>query len=138
MIKIAEQQFTKDLVLPLVLKLPFLTAGLNGNEGLIRQSHWDAGKVKTGLHFQLLTQRPKGFKKIDFPVMLTYVRYCSKYMDWDNASASFKHIGDALQSAGILSDDSPAIIQEFIPRQIKCKRKEQRTEIIISAIQLSS
>jgi len=118
----------------LIFKIPFLTSGLNGDDGLIRQHFRDAKKVKDRLHLFFLSQRPRCHKAIDFPVRITYIRYTSRFMDWDNAAASFKHIGDALQTAGILSDDSPNVIHEFIPKQIKCKIKEQRTEIIIESL----
>lgn len=114
--------------------LDFLTAGLNGNEGLVRQHFHAAAKVKNTLHLLILSQRPAGHKPIDFPVKITYIRYTSRLMDWDNACASFKHIGDALQDAGIIYNDSPEVLAVFIPKQVKCKIKEQRTEIIIEPI----
>lgn len=115
----------------MLLKLDFLTAGLNGDDGLIRQHFRESAKVKIRLKLLLMEQKPRGFIPIDYPVRITYTRYCSRYMDWDNACASFKWIGDSLVSAGFLKDDAPSIIQEFIPRQIKVKRAEERTEILI-------
>jgi hypothetical protein len=53
-------------------------------------------------------------------------------MDWDNFAASFKHIGDSLVAAGVIIDDKPSIIIQFLPQQIKSKIKEQRVEIIIT------
>ena len=56
-------------------------------------------------------------------------------MDWDNFSASFKHIGDALVKAGVIQDDNPQIIVDFLPKQVKVsKRKQQRVEIIIKDV----
>ena len=115
--------------------LNFLTAGLNGKEGLIRQHFSKVAKVKENIANILRTQIPYGFITINKSVRVTYIRYCSLFMDWDNACASFKHIGDAMQDAGIIvDDDSQHILVEFLPKQIKCKRTEQRTEIIIEYI----
>lgn len=111
--------------------LDFLTPGLNGTDGLIRQHFSQAGKMKKKLLVTLLSQRRAGLRPISTPVRVTYTRYTARFMDWDNACASFKHIGDAMQAAGIITDDSPKVIAEFIPRQVKCKVKEQRTEILI-------
>ena len=118
----------------IIFKLPFLTAGLNGNDGLIRQHFTAAKKVKDKLKMLILSQKPKGLRAIDEPVKVTYIRYASVLCDWDNAAASFKHIGDALTDAGVIIDDSPHIIKEFTTRQIKCKRVDVRTEIIIEFI----
>lgn len=118
----------------MTLHLDFLAPGLNGDEGLIRQHFTLARKQKIRLKLLFLSQRPVGHDPINYPVRITYVRYTAFPMDWDNACASFKHIGDALQEAGIISDDSPKVISQFVPRQIKCKKVEQRTEIIIEPI----
>lgn len=114
------------------ITLKYLTPGMNGADGLIRQHFRDAGKLKDKIKLDILSQRPRGFKCINTPVKVVYTRYTAHLMDWDNAAASFKHIGDALQAAGILSDDSPEVIAEFIPRQIKCAMKDRRTEIEIT------
>lgn len=114
--------------------LPYLTPGLNGKDGLIRQHFHGAGKSKERITWDIRAQRPAGVKPIAQPVRVIYTRYTSHLMDWDNACASFKHIGDALQSAGVLADDSPEVIAEFIPRQVKCKMKERRTEIEIELL----
>jgi hypothetical protein len=34
-------------------------------------------------------------------------------MGWDNLGASFKVIGDALESLGVIEDDSPETIRTF-------------------------
>ena len=114
--------------------LPYLTPGLNGNDGLIRQHFAAAGKMKKKILLDILSQRRTGLRPISQPVRVTYTRYTSRFMDWDNACATFKHIGDALQRAGIISDDSPKVIVEFVPRQVKCKMSEVRTEIVIETI----
>ena len=115
------------------IRLSYLTPGLNGSAGLIRQHFRNAAKLKERLIWDVKSQR-RG-PTISQPVRVTYTRYTASLMDWDNACASFKHIGDALTAAGVLADDSPKIIAEFLPRQVKCKRDEQRTEILIEKIQ---
>ena len=114
------------------IHIPYLTPGLNGSDGLMRQHFRQAAKLKERLTWEVRAQR-RG-PTITQPVRVTYTRYAAVLMDWDNACASFKHIGDALTAAGVLSDDSPKIIAEFLPRQVKCKRAEQRTEILIEKI----
>lgn len=118
----------------LILHLDFLTPGLNGSDGLIRQHFGAAAKMKLRIRLLFRSQIKPPFAAIKVPVRITYIRYTSSLMDWDNACASFKHIGDALQEAGILSDDSPKIVAVFDPKQEKVKRTEQRTEIIIEPI----
>lgn len=115
----------------LIFKIPFLTAGLNGSDGLMQLHYMKAKKIKDNLCLILKSQKPSQMHPIDEPVRLTYIRYTSLYMDWDNCCASFKYIGDALQEAGVLQDDSPVIIDEFVPKQVKSKRKDARIEVII-------
>jgi len=56
-------------------------------------------------------------------------------MDWDNFSASFKHIGDALVDLGVIQDDKPSIVTQFLPQQIKSKRIDQKVVIIIEDVE---
>jgi hypothetical protein len=114
------------------IKLPYLMPGLNGPEGLMRQHYRDAAKKRESLTWEIRGQ--KVGQTIYDPIRVTYIRHSEKLMDWDNACASFKYIGDAMIEAGIIGDDSPKVIAEFIPRQVKCKRDQQYTEIIIEKI----
>lgn len=114
----------------MVIHLPYLTAGLNGDDGLIRQHFHAAKKVKDKILGDILAQKPER-KKIK-TCKITYIRYCKRYMDWDNAYASFKYIGDSLKAAGVIDDDKPGCVTELLCRQIK--GKEQRTEIIITEL----
>lgn len=121
--------------MPITFYIPYLTPGLNGPDGLMRE-HKYIGKVKKrkqDLYYLLRDQKNKmKLLKINEPVKVTFIRYCLQYMDWDNACASFKHIGDALVKSNVLSDDNPGIIQDFVPKQVKVKhQKEQRIEVII-------
>jgi len=113
------------------IRLTGLTPGLNGSKGLMRE-HWAKKmKIKAGYVARLHALK---ITPIHGPVKLIYIRHTSSFMDWDNTCASFKRLGDALVKAGIIKDDSPKIITEFIPKQIKCKRKDQHTEIVIVPI----
>ena len=66
------------------------------------------------------------------PVKIVYTRKSIRTMDWDNAAGSFKLLGDILVDLGIIPDDNPKIIKEFVPLQEKVsKRIEQGFEINI-------
>lgn len=64
-------------------------------------------------------------------VNVTFTRYSSVLMDWDNMCSSFKIPGDALKGAGIITDDSPLVIINFLPKQEKCRKKSGRIKILI-------
>jgi hypothetical protein len=114
--KIAEGIFAK-------ITLPFTMPGLNGDDGLMRQ-HWsEIEKTKTIIKAYLMKECPN--TKFSGKVSITYTRYAFQLMDWDNHCASFKHIGDCLVDFGILVDDKPDVIINFIPKQVKVKRSEQ-------------
>lgn len=119
------------------IEIPGIVPGLNGNKGLIR-SHWSNVGRQKKLYCQIIrSQLPSNYSKYR-PVFLgavtvEYVLHKTSLYDWDNAAASFKHIGDSLVKCGIIKDDKPKIIREFTPKQIKCKPKEQKVIIIIKA-----
>lgn len=109
--------------------LPYLLPGLNGKHGLIRKNFHAAKKEKIGVWTDIMEQRPRAFRCIDYPVRIEYIRYSDRSMDWDNACASFKRIGDAMQEAKIISTDALSVLREFIPKQEMCKRSEKRTVV---------
>lgn len=96
--------------------------GLNGSDGLIREHFHAAGKRKKRYINLIMAQKTIGFKT---PVNVIYTRYACRLMDWDNHCASFKHIGDALVACNIIPDDKPSVIINFIPMQVKVKKREQ-------------
>jgi hypothetical protein len=113
------------------LKLPGIIPGLNGKNGLIR-SHWaQLKKQKNQYYLEFLSQTKN---RHHGPVIIHYHGYKSKLMDWDNFSASFKLIGDALVMAQIIKDDKPEIVIQFLPKQFKCKQKDQHVQIIIEDV----
>jgi hypothetical protein len=115
-----------------VLVIEGLIAGLNGSKGLMR-SHWTGIKKQKTLYQQIIQQHfsENKIRKHTGEVSVEYIGYKSSFMDWDNFCASFKHVGDSLVKMKIIKDDSPKIITQFIPSQIKCSRAEQKVIIII-------
>lgn len=59
-----------------------------------------------------------------------YTRCATRLMDWDNAGASFKPLGDALVKNAILEDDGPAVIEEFVLRQRRVGRRADEGTVI--------
>ncbi len=102
--------------------------GLNGKQGLIRE-HFRNAKKRRDLYKVLIRAQTNNRHK--GKVIIRYIGYKTILMDWDNFAASFKHIGDALVSNKVIKDDKPAVVIQFLPEQIKCKRVEQKVVIII-------
>lgn len=68
-------------------------------------------------------------------VNISFTRYSTAMPDWDNLYASFKVIGDALVSNGIIEDDNMSIVKDLDANWGKVsKRKFQRTEIKIEDV----
>lgn len=111
-----------------VLTIKGLIPGLNGKHGLMRE-HFRNAKKRKDLYRVLLSHQE--YSKHKGKVTIRYIGYKSILADWDNFGASFKHIGDALVDLGIIVDDKPAIVTQFIPEQIKSKRVDQKVVIII-------
>jgi len=112
-----------------------VVAGLNGPEGLMR-GHWTKIKKIKDLYCTIVRQHLAEGKARNHEgkVRVKYIGYKTMFMDWDNYCASFKHIGDSLVKEGIITDDSPKVIIEFVQQQIKCKREDQKVVIIIEDI----
>jgi len=97
------------------------------NKGL--KEHFAQAK-KRGDTLQWLVLEQK-YEKHAGPVKIRYQRYATHLQDWDNHCASFKKCGDILIKCGIIKDDNPNIVREFIPEQIKVKTKEEEKIVII-------
>lgn len=109
-----------------------LVAGLNGKNGLIRQHFHQAKKTRDRYRLIFLSQTKNKHRG---QVIIEYIGYKCRLMDWDNFSASFKHIGDALVKAKIIKDDNPKIVTDFKVQQIKVsKLSEQKTIIKIKDV----
>lgn len=64
-------------------------------------------------------------------VKIRYCRYACQLQDWDNHCGSFKSAGDALTQCGVIIDDKPDIVGEFVPEQYKVSKKEEQKIVII-------
>jgi len=105
-----------------IFKLTCKVPGLNGDDGLIREHYRSAIARKDMYYILLLSQKQP---KLKGSVKVIYTRYTTRLMDWDNHCASFKHLGDSLVKIGIIEDDNPNVIKEFIPKQVKVKTKKE-------------
>lgn len=115
-----------------IIQIDGVVDGLNGKNGLIRQHFHQAKITREKYLFIIMSQTRNRHKG---KVVVEYIGYKIRLMDWDNFSASFKHIGDALVKANVLTDDNPKIIVQFLPEQIKVsKRIEQKVIIKIKDI----
>lgn len=112
-----------------ILTFNFLMPGLNGSDGLLRE-HWSKRKTRKDKLILMLKSVIKDRPKYK-DVVVTYERHSCRAMDWDNHCASFKIIGDAMVEAGILLDDSPTIIKEFIPKWFKVDKKNLEKTVVI-------
>ena len=65
------------------------------------------------------------------PVSVEYTRKSIRYMDWDNAAGSFKLIGDILVELGVIPDDNPNYIPEFLVKQEKVKKRDEQGYTVI-------
>tara|TARA_Y100000592_G_scaffold28829_2_gene45910 strand:+ start:3848 stop:4219 length:372 start_codon:yes stop_codon:yes gene_type:complete len=117
------------------ITFPGIVHGLNGSHGLIRE-HYRTAKKKKIKYKQMIMDQTSN--KHTGKVIIEYTGYKSRFMDWDNFAASFKHIGDSLVAAGVITDDKPSIIVQFIPKQIKCKMVDQRVEVTITDYNLEN
>lgn len=114
-----------------IIQIDGVIPGLNGPTGLIRQHFHKAKEVRLKYQFCIMSQTKNKHKG---PVVIEYIGYKVKLMDWDNFSASFKHLGDALVKSGVIKDDKPQIVTKFIVDQIKVNRDEQKVIIKIKDI----
>jgi len=98
--------------------------------------HWAVRKKKQKEFQQHIVEQCPEYIQFAYtePVKVVYTRKSIRMMDWDNAAGSFKLLGDILVELGIIPDDNPKIIREFIPLQEKVsKRIEQGFKIFICA-----
>ena len=126
--------------------IPRLLPGLNGKEGLIRAHHMALKKQKETIKWEIVAGMTssdsmtglKGIAKFEGQVRIVYTRYTTHLMDWDNHCSSFKLLGDAMVELGILTDDKPSIIVEFVPKQVHVRKiADRKTVIEIECLTLS-
>ena len=119
---------------PLTLTFPGRVVGNNGKGGLLRM-HWAAKKkLTTRFIWQVLAQA--GGRRFTGPVRLELVRYSiGSPMDYDNLVSTGKLLTDAIVRAGVLPDDTPAVIAEREYRQERAAGKDgQKTVVVLSGI----
>lgn len=125
------------------LVLPgWLPAGLNGPDGLIRR-HWRRRRSdKEAIKLRVLASNSATFDlhPVRIPCRVTWIRrYCGNPMDYVNAAASYKHLEDCIVELGILPDDSPKEIAEFVVRQERvASRDEIGCEVWFDAVEAKS
>lgn len=83
-------------------------------------------KRKTNLEWEIKSQTKNKHKG---KVRITYTRYGSRFLDWDNLGGSFKSLGDALISTGVIIEDNPNVVIDFKMRQLRVSRKEVKLTV---------
>jgi len=101
-----------------VLRAPILLPGLNR---LMRMHFRDRKRMQEEVTMALMCcNTAEQRRPIEGPVRVTYTRiYARLPLDCDNAAASAKFALDALQHLGVLPDDGPRVIVEYVVRQRK-------------------
>jgi hypothetical protein len=61
--------------------------------------------------------------------------YRSRLIDQTNLRAGVKWLEDALVRLGWLVDDSPEWVQHEDPVQVKCRKGQERTEIVLEPVE---
>ena len=108
----------QKLQIVIMQKLP----GLNGSDGLIRENRFLRKKRKEEIKAEISRQNLTTFHG---KVRLTLERRAVKLMDWENFISTMKLPNDIFVELGVILDDNPAIITEFVPIQ---KRVRSHTE----------
>lgn len=104
-----------------------LAPALNGKDGLIR-THWAKRKKIKDTWIKLT--KAQEYKQYQGQVIVEYERHSVSPMDWDNLCASFKIPGDVLVACGIIEDDNPTVVTQFIPRWVKSKNNKHNKTVI--------
>lgn len=119
-------------MIKLVFRHPDMPPALNGSKGLIRM-HWTKrAKTKEKFAWLIKEQKPSPIRG---KVKLTMVNYAIMPMDWDNFASRMKIPNDCLVNMGMIEDDSPKVIVDFDPYQVKVSKKsEVRLEFIFESI----
>ena len=104
--------------------------GLNEIKGM----HFTAyKKVRDKWQMRIASGIPRSLI-IPTPCRLTMTVFTALPMDWDNACACAKIPLDALQRLGVLAEDNPEHITNFLPLQERCPRKHAGIQLEFSTI----
>lgn len=95
--------------------------------------HWAVRKKEQKKFLENMISENSDISEYRFtePVSVEYIRKSIRYMDWDNAAGSFKLIGDILVELGVLPDDNPNYIPEFLVKQEKVKKRDEQGYTVI-------
>jgi Holliday junction resolvase RusA-like endonuclease len=116
----------------LIIEIDEVAPMLNGSGGL-KNMHFQVYRKLRDRWVWLIASKTR--QKIKGKVTIAYTRSSVVAPDWDNISASFKPIGDALVTNGVIEDDNPKVVLEFIPKWRKAKNnKDLKTIIEITPI----
>ncbi len=115
-------------------RLEFELAGLPPTENTHR--HWAvAGKDrKSWRHrtaLRVFMQRPQSPLT---SVKITCTRFSSAEPDRDNLSRSFKSVIDGLKDGGIIKDDKPSIVKEFITQWTRAPAKMGKISVTVEEL----
>jgi Holliday junction resolvase RusA-like endonuclease len=115
-------------------RLEFELAGLPPMEN--GHKHWAvAGKARrewrARTRMRVFMQRP--------PEPLTSVRIvCTRFSsvepDRDNLARSFKSVIDGLKDGGIIKDDKPSIVKQFVSLWEKAARDKGKIRVLVEAV----
>ena len=106
---------------------------LNGSGGLMRMHYHVKKEQKQKIMWHILEENKKKIK-FEGQVRVITTGHSSRFSDWDNFGTRFKLVGDALIDLGILVDDSPKFITEFVTIQLKSKMADARYIVEIEEI----
>ncbi len=110
-----------------IIKIDELPPGLNGRGGIVNL-HWAKYQsIKKDWVWLIASKKPKKHKG---KVKVSFTRVSTSPMDFDNIGASFKFIGDALESNGVIINDSPNVLIELRLHWLKAKTRKDQGVII--------
>ena len=105
-----------------------LPPSLNGKYGLLRM-HWAARGRLQDAWTLLVKNRAQHLPESQHQIahcQILFTLYVRTLMDWDNAYARFKILGDALVAAGVISDDSPSAVEALTCDQLKVRGRDRQ------------
>jgi hypothetical protein len=113
-----------------------LTPSLNP---LLRMNRFKRMKLKEDLAWEVfveLQEQNPGYEVIGTPrkMNLNIISYRKSFLDKDNFWGGLKPLVDAIKELRLIYDDSKEFLKWDAEQRIEKKRKNQRTEIIISRV----
>jgi len=117
----------------IVIKRP--TISLNK---LLRMNRWKRMELKEELAWEVyagIHEQNPDYEAITTPrkMKLNIISYRKSFLDRDNFIGGLKVLIDSIKELRLIYDDSPEYLGLEAEQKIEKKRKNQRTEIIISA-----